>query len=90
MLNRRDLLATVAGAAAGFYIVPRGVLGGEGRKPPSEKLNIAGIGVGGQGGGDLKEMAGENIVALCDCDAKYAAKCFKAYPHCVSVEGVSR
>jgi predicted dehydrogenase len=78
MLNRREFLATAA--VAGLYVVPRSVLGGEGQKPPSEKLNIAGIGVGGQGGGDLREMAGENIVALCDCDAKYAARCFKTYP----------
>jgi predicted dehydrogenase len=80
MLNRRDLLATAAGVAVGFYIVPRSALGGEGQKPPSEKLNIAGIGVGGQGGGDLREMADENIVALCDVDGKYAANCFKTYP----------
>jgi len=79
MMNRREFLATAAGVAAGLYIVPRCVLGGPGQTPPSEKLNIAGIGVGGQGAGDLKEMAAENIVALCDVDGQYAAKTFKAY-----------
>ena len=80
MLDRRHFLATTAAAAASFYIVPRHVLGGPGHKAPSEKLNIAGIGVGNQGGGDLKDMAGENIVALCDVDWKYAAHTFKTYP----------
>jgi len=79
-MNRREFLAAAGGAAVGLYIVPRSVLGGEGGTPPSDKLNIAGIGIGGQGGGDLREMAGENIVALCDVDAKYAARAFKTYP----------
>jgi predicted dehydrogenase len=79
MMHRRRLLAA-AGAAATIQIVPRCVLGGAGQKPPSEKLNIAGIGVGGQGGGVLADMTGENIVALCDVDAKYAAHTFKAHP----------
>ena len=80
MIHRRRFLATAAGAAVGLQIVPRSVLGGPGQKPPSEKLNIAGIGVGGQGGGVLREMAAENIVALCDVDSKYAAHTFKTYP----------
>ena len=54
MLNRREFLATAA--VAGLYVVPRSVLGGEGQTPPSEKHNIAGIGVGGQGAGDLREI----------------------------------
>ena len=81
-LTRRGFLtgsAKVVAAAGIFSIVPRHVLGGPAQKPPSEKLGIAGIGVGGQGSGDLKEMAGENIVALCDVDTKYAANCFKTY-----------
>ncbi len=78
--TRRRFLQTSAASALAFHIVPAFVLGGPGKKPPSEKLNIAGIGVGGQGGGDLKEMAGENIVALCDCDWKKAAGQFKLYP----------
>ena len=80
MVGRRRFLkaAGLAGAAA-FTIVPRHVLG-QGQTPPSEKLNIAGIGVGGQGAGDLREMAGDNIVALVDVDYKKAANTFKTYP----------
>ncbi|MHC4087914.1 MAG: hypothetical protein ACYSU5_22330 [Planctomycetota bacterium] len=43
MITRRQFLGSAAAAAA-FTIVPRHVLGGAGRTPPSEKLNIAGIG----------------------------------------------
>lgn len=78
-LSRRDFVRA-ATAAAVFAIVPRHVLGGAGTIAPSEKLNIAGIGIGGRGLGDLHEVSGENIVALCDVDQRYAAKAFKAYP----------
>lgn len=78
-LNRRQFLGAVA-AASSFIIVPRHVLGGPGYKAPSDKLNIAGIGVGGMGGADLKDMEKENIVALCDVDWGNAAGTFKRYP----------
>ena len=61
-------------------LVPRHVLGGPRQKAPSEKLNIAGIGVGGMGASNLHACADENIVALCDVDATYAAKTFATYP----------
>jgi hypothetical protein len=69
-----------AAAAATLTIVPRHVLGGPRRTPPSEKLNIAGVGIGGRGAGDLDEVGTENIVALCDVHDQYAAKTFKRYP----------
>jgi len=75
-LSRRDFM----GGAAAFTIVPQHVLGGPGRAAPSEKLNIAGIGVGGQGGGDLGNVSSENIVALCDVDWRHAAGTFRRYP----------
>jgi hypothetical protein len=43
---------------------------GRGFTPPREKLNIAGIGIGGQGAGVIRDMATENIVALCDVGGK--------------------
>jgi len=73
-INRRSFLASSAMAAA--MIVPRHVLGGAEHTPPSEKLNIAGIGVGGMGGGNLRNLETQNIVALCDVDHDYAAKTF--------------
>ncbi|MFZ2146258.1 MAG: twin-arginine translocation signal domain-containing protein, partial [Sedimentisphaerales bacterium] len=74
-LSRRDFMSGAAAGAA-FMIVPRSVLGGPRHIPPSEKLNIAGIGIGGRGAGDLEEVGSENIVALCDVDQRYAAGVF--------------
>ena len=79
MPTRRTFLKQSA-VAATLSIVPRHVLGGEGVTPPSEKLNIVGIGIGGQGASDLKEMAVENIVGLVDVDYKKAANTIKTYP----------
>ena len=78
-LSRRRVLGGAAALAA-VTVVPRHVLGGAGHVPPSEKLNIAGIGIGGRGEGDLHECGSENIVALCDVDAAYAGKVFAKYP----------
>ncbi|MBN1844463.1 MAG: Gfo/Idh/MocA family oxidoreductase [Sedimentisphaerales bacterium] len=81
--TRRAFLAgttAATAAAAAFTIVPRHVLGGPGNTPPSEKLNIAGIGVGGRGAGDLAEVESQNIVALCDVDWRHAAATFEKYP----------
>ncbi|MCX6998564.1 MAG: Gfo/Idh/MocA family oxidoreductase [Kiritimatiellaeota bacterium] len=78
-IHRRDFIKAAAGAAA-FSFVPAHVLGAHGQTSPSEKLNIAGIGLGGMGYGDLQNFAGENIVALCDADQNYAAAAFKEHP----------
>ena len=78
-MNRRGFLQVVSATTFAFHVVPRHVLG-RGFTPPSEKLNIAGIGVGGQGAGVIRDMATENIVALCDVDSNKAAATFKAYP----------
>jgi len=77
-VSRRSFLGAGA-AAAGILVVPRHVLG-LGEAPPSEKLNVAGIGVGGMGAGNLSQLESQNIVALCDVDSEYAAKTFKKYP----------
>jgi predicted dehydrogenase len=79
-ISRRDFISSSAITAASLTIVPRYVLGGSGNVPPSEKLNIAGIGVGGQGRWDLDNVSSENIVALCDVDWERAADTFKHYP----------
>jgi len=68
-------------AVAAFTIVPRHVLGGPRHIPPSEKVNIAGIGVAGRGSGDLRAVESQNIVALCDVDWRHAAGTFRRYPN---------
>src|ERR1700730_15928497 len=72
-ISRRKFLAKAATTAAAVTIVPRHVLG-RGFVPPSDKLNIAGIGVGGMGRANLVNLSDENIVALCDVDWGYAGK----------------
>jgi len=79
-MSRRAFLGGVATTAA-LTIVPRSVLGGAAGPAPSDKINIAGIGVGGQGHGVTKGVAGgNNIVALCDVDHQKAAGIFKEFP----------
>ena len=78
-MKRRTFLQLTGLATLGFQVVPRHVLG-QGLTPPSEKLNIAGVGVGGQGGGVLQDMKSQNIVALCDVDSVKAAGTFNAFP----------
>lgn len=81
--TRRRFLTTTAATAFGFQIVPRHVLGGPGYTPPSEKLNLGCIGVGGQGAGVMADLVSSglvNIVALCDVDLKHAAATIKKHP----------
>lgn len=71
----------VGEAIAAFMIVPRHVLGGQGQRAPSDKLNIAGVGVGAMGGEYLRNCESENIVALADVDFSFAARTFARYPN---------
>src|SRR6266700_1584406 len=78
-ISRRKFIGA-AGVATTFMIVKPSVLGRDGPSPNS-KLNIAGIGIGGQGGWDVEAVKDENIVALADVDWDYAAKAFERYPN---------
>jgi len=79
-LSRRNFMGATAAAFA-FSIVPRHVLAASGQTPPSEKLNIAGIGIAGRGADVLDGVKSQNIVALCDVDWNHAAGTFKRYPN---------
>jgi predicted dehydrogenase len=72
-ISRRGFLASAAVTGAAITIVPRHVLG-RGFTPPSDTLNIAGVGVGGMGRANLIALASQNIVAMCDVDWGYAGK----------------
>lgn len=81
--NRRDFIKTSAIAAAAFMIVPRHVLGGTGYLAPSDRLLVAGIGVGGKGQSDLDmfyKSGKADIAFLCDVDDRRAATSVKAFP----------
>src|SRR5664280_2906092 len=83
-ITRRDFIEKTSVAATGLLIVPSNTISGLGHKAPSDKLNIAGIGIGGMGKGNLERMATENIVALCDVDwgvsRNNVPKVFETYP----------
>jgi len=80
--TRRDFVkkTTLTAGAAAVSVVPRHVLGGPRQIPPSEKMNVAGIGVGGMGAANLRNVESENIVALCDVDPGYAGGTIRRYP----------
>ena len=83
-MSRRQFVTTTAGAAAGFMVVPRRVLG-RGFQAPSDTVNVAIVGVGGMGGSNTQALMTQNIVAFCDVDTAYMETKFKqwrdrAYP----------
>ncbi|HXB45159.1 MAG TPA: Gfo/Idh/MocA family oxidoreductase, partial [Puia sp.] len=81
--SRRKFLRNSSIAAAGFFIVPRHVLG-RGFVAPSDKLIIAGIGAGGKGESDLKNFSDSGkaqIAYLCDVDDRQAANSVKRFPN---------
>ncbi|HEV8379903.1 MAG TPA: Gfo/Idh/MocA family oxidoreductase [Tepidisphaeraceae bacterium] len=78
-ITRRGFVKSAGAAAGVFMIVPRHVLG-LGQVPPSEKLNVACIGLGWPGCKDVDALAPtENIVALCDVDSARAPEFRKKY-----------
>lgn len=81
--SRRNFIKTSALAAAGLSIVPRHVLGGKGFLAPSDRLQIASIGVGGMGASDINNFfkSGKaDIAYLCDVDTKRAADTVEKFP----------
>jgi hypothetical protein len=83
----KDAAVFSAGANAAFTIVPRHLLG-KGMTPPSDLLNVAGVGVGGMGRANLINLSSQNIVALCDVDWGYAGKGFDSLP--TDIENLQR
>ena len=60
-LSRRDFIGKTTAAAVAFTIVPRHVLGGKGYTAPSDMVNVAGIGLGNQGGSDIQNIATPDV-----------------------------
>jgi predicted dehydrogenase len=84
-MKRRDFLQKSAAAASSFMIVPRHVLG-KGYTPPSDQLNIAGVGTGGGTKGEVDVTCSwnngkNNIGALCDVDWIKAKRVFEKFPN---------
>src|SRR4249919_3037150 len=84
-ITRAKFIRNTTISAAGFYIVPRHVLGGKGYVAPSDKLYIAAIGCGGEGQSDIRHYATapkKNAVVsfLCDVDDRMADPRIKEFP----------
>lgn len=77
-ISRREFVGGAAVSAA--TILPRTVLGGTGKAPPSDRLDIAFVGAGGRATDNIEGVSSQNIVALCDVDDERAASTFRAYP----------
>ncbi|MBS1935091.1 MAG: Gfo/Idh/MocA family oxidoreductase, partial [Bacteroidetes bacterium] len=81
--SRREFLKNSSLAAAGFFIVPRHVLG-RGFVAPSDKLIVAGIGAGGKGESDLRnfyESGKAEVAFLCDVDDRQIGNSVKRFPN---------
>ncbi len=81
--SRRNFIKSGVLLTAGFYIIPRHVLGGKGFVAPSDRLIVAGIGVGGKGESDINEFfkSGKaDIAFLCDVDEKQSAASRARFP----------
>lgn len=81
--SRRDFISKTGLAIAGVTIVPRHVLGGKGFVAPSDKLVVAGVGVGGKGRGDINNFHNSGkaeIGYLCDVDDRMAQESREKYP----------
>jgi predicted dehydrogenase len=77
-VSRRQFVNDAAKASASIVvaghlpmIVPRHVLGGPGYTAPSNLLNVAVVGCGGQGTGNIESVGSENLVAFCDVDPAF-------------------
>ena len=77
-IKRRQFLQSTAAVGMGLVILPSGTLSGA--NAPSNKLNVALIGVGGRGRTHQKPIMSENVVALCDVDETALAKAAEKFP----------
>jgi predicted dehydrogenase len=75
-VTRRRFLGAAAASSLGFTLLPRRVWGA------NDRFYVAGIGVGGKGAGEVRDVtaAGGTFVALCDVDADRAGKTFQSFP----------
>jgi predicted dehydrogenase len=78
--TRREFVGSLAAVGTAMTVVPRCAVAGSAETSPNEKLNIAGIGVGGRGRGNMNAVKSENIVALCDVDERRAGDTYETFP----------
>jgi predicted dehydrogenase len=79
-IPRRNFIRNATAAAAALTILPGHVHGRPRKIAPSDRVNIAAVGVGGMGRANLHALASQNIVALCDVDWSYVDTRFADIP----------
>jgi hypothetical protein len=81
-MSRRQFLQKSGVAALGMTIIPSVAMGKSfsGQTAPSDKLNIAAVGIGGMGFRNLKNVETQNIVGLADVDWHYSKQVFDYFP----------
>jgi predicted dehydrogenase len=79
-ITRRRFIGGAGAAVTSFLVAPRFVTTASGQAPPSERLNIACVGVGGRGHDDLRGVSHQNIVALCDVDERPLRRAGSEFP----------
>ena len=77
-MQRRDLLKSSAVTAAGLTILKSGTL--RGQNAPSNKLNVALIGVWGRGTAHYNSLENENVVAICDVNDLRTKEALELFP----------
>ncbi len=78
--SRRRFLKGLGAGVAALHAVPAHVLGGESGPAPSDKLNVACIGIGGRGRASVDACGGQNIIGLCDVDDAVAGNAYTTFP----------
>lgn len=80
--SRRNFIKTSLGVSAGIFIIPRYALG-KGFVAPSDKIRVAGIGIGGRGWENINACSASpyvEIAALCDVDDRQSTRARKQFP----------
>jgi len=82
--TRREFLKTTVAAVAAPYVLTSSALGAGDRLPASERIRVASIGVGAQGGGHLGGLAKHSrveVVAVCEVDRERLEKALAKVPN---------
>ena len=80
-ISRRAFLSSVLPAAAAVQIVPRHIIAASGQTPPSEKVNVAIVGVGGRGWASVEGLRHENFTAFCEVDLVRGEQALRTFPN---------
>ena len=78
-MNRRRFLKTTTVTGAGLLAIPGSVFAAG--RAPSDRLNVALIGVWGRGQSHQGGMSSENVVALCDINENHLAEAARKFPN---------